>query len=43
MIGIVAPTAHHKGRIKSATRPRTVIEPQKILRSILWIVGLLCP
>src|SRR5580658_466124 len=40
MMGMVAPTAHHKGRTISASSPSTVIEPQKILRSILWIVSL---
>ena len=41
MIGMVAPKAHHKGKTKSARIPSTVIEPQKILRSILSIVSLL--
>src|SRR5437899_12900212 len=40
-IGMVAPRAHHSGRMKSAASPSTVNESQKILRSILWIVGLL--
>src|SRR5216684_3814779 len=31
---MVAPSAHHSGRTKSATRPRTVKVIQKILRSM---------
>src|SRR5271154_4038566 len=38
---MVAPKAHHSGRTTSASSPSTVIEPQKILRSILEIVSLL--
>src|ERR1700689_274489 len=38
---MVAPRAHQSGRTKSASRPSTVNENQKILRSIFWIVSLL--
>ena len=38
-MGIVAPTAHHSGRIKSASSPSAVNVIQKIFRSTDWIVG----